>query len=328
VTQEHSNWLAVAKEVMDAEAGAISLAATRLGNDLCQAVALILAHPGKVVVSGAGKSGQVAQKLAATLCSTGIPAVFLHPADAAHGDLGILSPGDPAVLISNSGATSELIRLIPALKQAQSPLIGIIGDRDSPLAKAVDVLLDASVNREASPDHPVPTVSTVVAMALGDALTVALMHARNFTADDFGRNHPGGQLGRNLRLQVKTAMHCGEEVAWAHRDDSLKAVVIAMTRRPIGAACVVGEDGRLEGLITDGDLRRALEAHDDIRGLHAADIMTIHPVAIDPEARLQDALKLMENRPRQIAVLPVVDPNSGRCLGLFRLHDIYQADHV
>jgi arabinose-5-phosphate isomerase len=324
VERGSSTWLAVAKAAMDVEASAISLAARRLGENLCQAVELILDRPGKVVVTGVGKSGQVAQKLAATLCSTGISAVFMHAGDAVHGDLGVLAPGDPCLLVSKSGATSELIRLVPVLRQVQSPLIGIIGDANSPLARDVDVLLDASVIREADPENPVPTASTAVAMALGDALAVALMHARNFTADDFGRNHPGGQLGRNLRLQVKTAMHCGEEVAWAHRDDSLKAVVIAMTRRPVGAACVVGEDGRLEGIITDGDLRRALEDYDDIRGLRAADVMTGPPVVVSPEARLADALALMENRPRQISVLPVVEPASGRCLGLLRLHDIYQ----
>ncbi len=313
---------------MDVEAAAISLAAERLDGNLCQAVDLILEHAGKVVVSGAGKSGQVARKLTATLCSTGIPAVFLHAAEAAHGDLGVLAPGDPCVLISKSGTTSELVRLLPTLRNAQSPLIGIIGNRNSPLAKEVDVLLDASVNGEASPRSPVPTASAIVAMALGDALAVALMQARNFTAEDFGRNHPGGQLGRTLRLQVKAAMHPGEEVAWAKRGDSIKTIVIAMTRCPLGASCVIGEDGRLEGLITDGDLRRALETHDDIRCLCAADIMTTRPVTIDPEARLQEALDLMENRSRQISVLPVVEKESRRCLGLLRLHDMYQVNHV
>ncbi len=321
-------WLNAARAALDVEAAAISLAGERLDENLCQVVQMILEHEGKVVVSGVGKSGHVARKLTATLCSTGIPAVFLHAAEAAHGDLGVLSPGDPCILISKSGTTAELIRLLPTLRSVQSPLIGIIGNRNSPLAKEVDVLLDASVNGEASPGNPVPTASCVVAMALGDALAVALMHARHFTADDFGRNHPAGQLGRNLRLQVKTAMHGGEEVAWAKRDDSIRAVVIAMTRCPVGAACVIAEDGRLEGLITDGDLRRALETHDDIRSLCAADIMTVRPVTIDPDARLQNALELMENRPRQISVLPVVEAESGRCLGLLRLHDIYQVSHV
>lgn len=313
---------------MEVEAAAISLAATRLGDNVRQTVELILEHPGKVVTSGVGKSGQVAQKLAATFCSTGIPAVFLHAGDAAHGDLGVLAPGDRCLLVSKSGATPELVRLVPVLRQAQSPLIGIIGDPNSPLARAVDILFDASVTQEASGNHPVPTASTAVAMAIGDALAVALMQARNFTLEDFGRNHPGGQLGRNLQLHVRTAMHRGDEVAWVLRSDSLKSVVIAMTRRPLGAACVVTEDGKLEGLITDGDVRRALEAHDDIRQLSAAEIMNARPVVVTPEARLGEALALMENRPRQISVLAVVEEAGGRCVGLLRLHDIYQARNV
>ncbi|MBI4873915.1 MAG: KpsF/GutQ family sugar-phosphate isomerase [Acidobacteria bacterium] len=322
--ENQCSWLAAGRQAMQAEAEAIMLAASRLGENLCQAVQVILAHPGKVVVSGVGKSGQVGQKLAATLSSTGIPSVFLHAADAVHGDLGILAPGDPAILISKSGSTAELTRLLPALRELEAPLVGIIGNPNSRLAREVDIFLDASVDREASPAHPVPTASTTVAMALGDALAVALMQARNFTADDFGRNHPGGQLGRNLLLPVRAAMHCGHEVAWAGRDDSLKSVVIAMTRHPLGAACVVDPDGCLAGIVTDGDLRRALEAHDDIRGLRAGDVMTARPATISPEARLQDALESMENRPRQISVLPVVETKTGRCLGLLRLHDIYQ----
>lgn len=328
MTPENAAWLGAAKAAMAVEADAISLAATRLGDTLYQAVEVILAHPGKVVVSGVGKSGLVGQKFAGTLCSTGIPAVFLHAGDAVHGDLGILSSRDPVVLFSKSGTTVELIRLIPALRRAQSPLIGIIGNQNSPLAKEVDVLLDGSVGTEASPECPVPTASTAVAMALGDALAVALMYARNFTADDLGYIHPAGQLGRNLRLRVRAAMHCGDEVAWTNRDDSVKVVVIAMTHCPLGAACVVNEDGRLEGLITDGDLRRALEAHDDIRFLRAADIMSAQPITISPEARLHEALELMEGRPRQISALPVIEAETRRCLGLLRLHDIYQVNPV
>jgi arabinose-5-phosphate isomerase len=313
---------------MDVEVSALAAAANRLDQHFCQAVELILAHPTKVIVCAVGKSGWVGRKFTATLCSIGIPTVFLHAAEAVHGDLGVVAPGDPCILISKSGTTAELTRLVPSLRQAGAPLIGILGNRTSPLAREVDVLLDASVQVEASPNSPIPTASTVVAMALCDALAVALIEARHFTVEDFGRNHPAGQLGRNLRLRVSAAMHTGPEAAWARRDDSLKSVVIAMSRCPLGAACVVSGSGLLEGLITDGDLRRALEAHDDIRRLSAADIMTRGPVTIHPSARLQEALDLMENRPRQISVLPVVDPSSGRCLGLLRLHDIYHVTHA
>jgi arabinose-5-phosphate isomerase len=190
----------------------------------------------------------------------------------------------------------------------------------------MDVILDASVEREADPDNLAPTASATVALALGHALTVALMRARNFSVNDFERYHPGGHLGRGLRLTVRDVLHSREEVAWSRPEDSLKKVVIEMSHHPLGAACVVNGAGRLAGLITDGDLRRALEAHDDIRGLTAADVMTENPITVGPEARLLDALRLMEDRPSQISVLPVIDPRTGECLGLLRVHDIYRAD--
>jgi len=289
---------------------------------LIRAVDLILAWPGKVVVTGIGKSGHIARKIVATLCSTGTAAVFLHPAEAVHGDLGIYTPGDPTVLISKNGTSPELLALVPLLRDFRSPLIGILGSAASPLAKDLDVLLDASVEREADPHNLAPTASAVTALALGDALAIALMCARNFTREEFGRFHPGGQLGRNLRLCVRQAMHSGEEVARVAPDSSLKEVIVAMTQRPLGAACVVAPDGALAGFITDGDLRRALSRHDDIRGLGAAAVMTRTPVTIAPDASLAQALELMERRDSQISVLPVVD-ESGRALGLIRLHDIY-----
>ncbi|HEV3198440.1 MAG TPA: KpsF/GutQ family sugar-phosphate isomerase, partial [Bryobacteraceae bacterium] len=243
-------------------------------------------------------------------------------AEAVHGDLGIYTPGDPTVLISKNGASPELLALIPMLRQIQSPLIGILGSITSPLAGQLDVLLDASVEREADPHNLAPTASAVTALALGHALAIALMSARHFTPEAFGRFHPGGQLGRNLRLSVRQAMHSGEEMAGVTPGASLKDVIIEMTRRPLGGACVVGPDGNLAGFITDGDLRRALTNHDDIRGLRAEDAMTRTPVTIGPEASLGEALDLMEQRPSQISVLPVVD-EAGRALGLIRIHDIY-----
>lgn len=317
--------LARGRAAMQAEADAISAAAGRLDDNFTRAVELIAAHSGKIVVTGIGKSGRVAQKLAATFSSTGTPAVFLHPAEAAHGDLGIYAPEDPTILLSKSGATAELLRLVGALRDFRSPLIGILGCPDSPLGRQVDLLLDASVRAEADPHNLAPTASAAAAMALGDALALAVMQARRFTPEKFALYHPAGQLGRNLSLTVGQVMHAGDEAASARPDDSLKSVVIAMSRRPLGAACVLDADGRLLGLITDGDLRRALETHDDIRPLRAADIMTLRPVPIAPAARLDQALRLMEDRPSQISVLPVVDPETGRCLGLLRLHDIYHA---
>ncbi len=319
------DWLAAARAAMNIEAEAIGAAAGRLNGNLACAVRLILNRPGKVVVSGIGKSGHVGRKLAATLSSTGTPAVFLHPAEAVHGDLGICAPGDPAILISRSGATAELLRLAPELRELGCPLIGIIGNPRSALVSLVDAWLDASVDREADPLNLAPTASAAVTLALGHGLAAALMQARHFTVEQYGRRHPGGQLGRYVRARVREAMHAGDQVAWAAPGDSFKQVVMAMTRCPLGAACVVAEDGSLLGLITDGDVRRTLERHDDIRPLRAADVMTAQPVVIGPEARLLDALRLMENRRSQIAVLPVVESGSARCLGLIRVHDICQA---
>lgn len=323
---ERTNWLSIAVHSLEAEAQALLEAAARLDGNLTQAVELMLAHSGKVVVSGLGKSGHVGHKLVATLCSTGTPAVFLHPSEAVHGDLGIYSPGDPTILISKNGTTAELLRLVPILRQFKSPLIGIIGNLQSPLAEQVDILLDASVQSEADPDDLAPTSSSTVAMALGDALAITLMQARGFTPEDFARYHPAGQLGRNLLLTVQDVMHTGSAVAWVSGTDSLKQVVVGMTERALGAACVVAANGRLEGLITDGDLRRALQTFDDIRQLRACDVMTKHPITVSATARLKEALALMENRPRQISVLPVTDP-SGQCLGLVRIHDIYRDEN-
>ena len=322
MTSIEEGWLAAARAAMEIEAASVAQAASRLDGELIRAVDLILGQAGKVVVSGIGKSGHIARKMVATLCSTGTASVFLHPAEAVHGDLGIYTPGDATVLISKNGNSAELLTLVPLLREFHSPLIGILGNGNSRLAAAVDVRLDASVEREADPNNLAPTASAVTALAVGDALAIALMCARNFSAEEFGRFHPGGQLGRNLRLSVRQAMHGGDEVAWVRPEATLKEVIVAMTRQPLGAACVVAEDGTLAGVITDGDLRRALTAHDDIRELRASDAMTRTPVTIPAEASLAEALEKMERRPSQISVLPVVD-GAGQALGLIRIHDIY-----
>jgi arabinose-5-phosphate isomerase len=314
-----------ARQSMLIEAEAIRAASERLNGDFSKAVELLSSHSGKIVVSGMGKSGHIAQKIAATFSSTGSPAVFLHPADAVHGDLGVYTPGDPTILISKSGATVELLRLIPVLRDFHSPLIGILGNLNSTLAREVDLVLDACVAREADPLDLAPTSSAIVALALGDALAAALMTVRDFKAQDFARFHPAGQLGRNLWLHVADVMHKREAIACVHRMSTLKDVVIAMTRAPFGAACVLDNENHLLGIITDGDVRRALQKQDDIRLLTAAEVMISNPVTIEPEASLKTAVDRMEKRPSQISVLPVVDPG-GCCLGLIRIHDIYQAD--
>ncbi len=317
-------WLRIALDSMRIEAEAIAEAALRMNGDITRAVEIILSHPGKVVVSGVGKSGIIGEKITATLCSTGTPAVYLHASEAIHGNLGVYTPGDPSILISKSGSTEEVIRLIPVLRQFKSPLIAIVGNLDSDLAKEADVVLDARVKCEADPLGIVPTASTVVTLAIGDALAAALMYARQFTEMDFVRFHPGGQIGRNLFLHVEDVMHRGDQVAWVNVDTSLKNVVIAMTSRPLGAACVIDGDHRLVGLITDGDVRRALQKFEDIRPLVAGDIMTINPIYATPEITLGKAAQIMEDRPSQISVLPVINAETRICLGLIRLHDIYR----
>jgi arabinose-5-phosphate isomerase len=314
-----------ARNAMRIEAKAIQVASQRLNGDFSRAIELLAAHSGKIIVSGMGKSGHVAQKIAATLSSTGSPAMFLHPAEAAHGDLGVYTPGDPTIFISKSGSTVELLRLIPILREFHSPLIGILGNLNSTLAREADAVLDACVEREADPLDLAPTASTAVALSLGDALAAALMTVRNFQAQDFARFHPGGQLGRNLWLHVADVMHGLEKVACVQPCNTLKEVVIAMTQFPLGAACVLDEQKRLAGIITDGDVRRAFQKNDDIRLLMAEHVMVSTPTTIAPDASLKLAIERMEKRASQISVLPVVDAN-GTCQGLLRIHDIYQAD--
>lgn len=316
--------LETAREVVAQEALALACAAARIDESFERAVEVLDAAAGKIVLTGIGKSGLVARKISATLSATGMPSVFLHPAEALHGDLGVYEAGDPTILISKSGATDELLRLVPLLRRFHSPLIGILGHAHSPLGSQVDVVLEAHVDREADPHNMLPTTSAIVALALGDALAVALMKRRDFRPDDYGRLHPAGQLGRNLNLRVEDVMHRGEEVAWVAPEAALKDVVIAMTRQPLGAACVAGVDGTLAGLITDGDLRRALQRDGEVFRLTAADLMTARPVVIGPGEMLKAALERMENRASQLSVLPVVDPATGRALGLLRLHDIYR----
>jgi len=318
-----TQWLAAARKAMETEAQAILTAAGRLDQNLIRSVELILGHSGKLVITGLGKSGHIARKIVATLQSTGTPAVFLHPTEAAHGDLGVCQPGDSVLMISKSGATAELLDLLPPLREFKAAFIGILGNPSAPLAREMDVVLDASVTREADPEGFTPTASSAAALALGDALAIALMQARSFTAEDFSRLHAGGQLGRNLRICAGDVMHRGDEVAWVKPEDSLKHVVIAITKHPLGAACVVSPAGLLTGLITDGDVRRALQDHDDIRTLRASDVMTPRPSTLSPDTLLHEALAFMEDRPSQISVVPVVD-DTGMCLGLLRLHDIYQ----
>jgi arabinose-5-phosphate isomerase len=315
--------LEIGRDAMLAEAQAIVRAADQIDHRFARAVQLIAESEGAVIVSGIGKSGHVAHKIAATFASTGTPAFFLHAAEAAHGDIGMCRNGDLALLISKSGATGELIALTSMLREREVPIIAITGAANSPLAISADVALDGSISREADLHNLAPSSSTAVAMALGDALAFAVMRIRRLKADELARNHPGGRIGYLFRVKVGDVMASGNRVAQVHGDDLLHSVLEQVTRSGLGCACVIDENGHLEGLITDGDIRRALQRSIDVEAARAADVMTRTPVTIEHSATLYQAMQLMENRPSQISVLPVID--GPRWVGLIRLHDIYQA---
>jgi len=318
--------IAVAAQVLKLEGKELLVAAERISESIVEASKIINNHSGKVVLCGMGKSGLIAQKIAATLCSIGNKAVFLHAAEAAHGDLGVYAPGDPTILISKSGATEEMLRLIPILREFNSPLIGILGNMNSPLVRKVDIVLDASVTKEADPLGIVPTSSTTLTLAIGDAITGVLMRQREFNHDDFARLHPAGDLGRRLRLMVENIMQPINEVAVVEQNDSLRKIVIEMTKKPQGAALVVDKQHQLLGIITEGDLRRCLAEGKDIDKITVVDLITSNPIAINIKSPLKDAMILMEDRKSQISVLPVVNDDGKTCAGLLRLHDIYQAN--
>jgi arabinose-5-phosphate isomerase len=322
--EDQGDRIVTAQQVMQAEAAAIQQAAARIGHDFNQAVELILKTPSKLVICGIGKSGHIGCKLAATFSSSGIPTIFLHAAEAIHGDLGIYKPGDPTILLSKSGSTAEVLRLMPLLRQFKSPIIAIVGNVDSPIAQQADVVLDASVEREADPLNLMPTSSSTVSLALGDALAAALVQERKFTAAEFATYHPGGQLGRNLLLQVKDLMHPASQIACVPISADLREVVIAMTNFPLGAACIVGTDYELLGIITDGDVRRILAQSGDVLARPVSEWMTQKPIVIKASVMIGQALRVMEDRASQISVLPVVADSEDRLLGLLRIHDAYQ----
>jgi len=312
-----------AKSVLLKEALAIKEAADRISNeDLTCAIDILQRENGKIVVTGIGKSGHVGKKMAAMLCSTGSPTAYLHPSEAVHGDLGIHQYGDPVIFLSNSGTTPELLYLEPVFRSRGAQIVGILGNPQSPLAEKVDVLLDASVKEEADPLGIVPTASFAVAAALGDALGSALMSRRNFDKNEYAKTHPAGQLGRNLILRVKDVFHLKEKVACLNENARIKEAVIEMSKFPLGAACILNND-KLIGIITDGDLRRALQKAENLVELQATEIMCHQPKTIGPNESLGEALKFMEQgNPTPVSILPVVCPDTGTLLGLLRLHDI------
>ena len=308
-------------ELLKLEAKSIQRAARNLEPAIVErAIEILQECEGKVIVTGVGKSGVIAQKIAQTMTSTGTVAIFVHPSDALHGSLGIITRGDVLIALSNSGETDEILVLLPALKKRGICIISIVGNTDSTLARNSDVALDASVDREACPLNLAPTTSTTVALSIGDALAMTLMEAKNLTAEDFAANHPAGRLGKRLTLTVENLMHSSpnitERAGWLD-------VVKAISKFALGAVNVVSENGKLVGIVTDGDLRRVIErtAAAELENLNALEMMTKNPVTAKPEMLAFAALKLMEDRPHQISVLPVVDKEN-KCVGLLRLHDV------
>lgn len=309
------------------EAEAIARTANRLKEAEVERVIGLLANcQGKVVVLGVGKSGIIAQKIAATMTSAGTAALYLHPSDALHGGLGIVQTGDVVIALSNSGETDEMLAMVPYLKGRAVAIVAVVGNVNSTLAKRADVVLDASVDQEACPFNLAPTASTTVALAIGDALAMTLMKVKGYTSEDFAVNHPAGQLGKRLTLRVADLMHSGTDNPAIAAGSSWVEVVRAISRGGLGAVSVVDDTGRLAGIITDGDLRRAIEQTEPhaLAQLTCDDFMTRKPTVAAPELLAFHALQLMEDRPSQISVLPVVD-NDQVLVGLIRLHDIVRS---
>ena len=313
-------------QLLQLEAAAINRTTEKLDREQTDlSIQILHGCRGKAIVTGVGKSGIVARKIAATLTSIGTLAIFLHPCDALHGDFGIVTKDDVVIMLSNSGETDELLTMIPHLKLRSVPIIGILGNAESSIARQADAVLDASVDREACPLNLAPTTSTTVALAIGDALAMTLVQMKGLTPEAFAFNHPAGRLGKRLTLRVGDLMH-SDEYPKLSPDAQWTDVVCALTQGGFGAVNVVDGQGLLLGIITDGDLRRwIMKIHaSHLYSLAAKDMMTVSPVVVMPETLAYDALKLMENRESQISILPVVDEDL-KSIGLIRLHDIVRS---
>ena len=315
--------LSLARRVLATEADAISRLADRLGDPFVAAVELILGSSGRVVVSGIGKSGHIARKLAATLASTGTPAFFVHPAEASHGDLGMITPADVVVMLSNSGETDELLLLTPHLKRQGAKIVAVTGNEQSSIAQAADVHLDAAVDAEAGPLGLAPTASTTATLALGDALALVLLDARGFSVEDFARSHPGGPIGRRLLTRVRDVMVSGSALPIVGIEATLGEAVVTMSGKGMGMTAIVDADGCVAGIFTDGDLRRCLNRVRDLASVGVAEVMTRNPRTIGPDRLAIDCVDLMEGTPK-VTVLLVVD-EARRLVGALHLHDLFRA---
>ncbi|OJX34484.1 MAG: arabinose-5-phosphate isomerase [Burkholderiales bacterium 68-12] len=314
--------LRLARETFGTEAAALQALGQRVDGRFAQAVQRMLQVPGRVVVMGMGKSGHVGRKIAATLASTGTPAFFVHPAEASHGDLGMVTPGDVVLALSNSGEVGELTTILPVIKRLGVPLIAMTGGLDSTLARHADIVLDCGVEREACPHNLAPTTSTTAQMAMGDALAVALLDARGFRPEDFARSHPGGALGRKLLTLVEDVMRSGEQVPRVPPEAAFGTLMREMSAKGLGAAAIVDAQGRPVGIFTDGDLRRRIEAGADLRSASAAQVMHPGPRSIAADALAADAAEMMETH--GITSVLVVDA-AGVLTGIVHIGDLMRA---
>jgi arabinose-5-phosphate isomerase len=314
--------LQLARETLDIEAKALIGLKSRLDHRFSQAVQMMLNVKGRVVVTGMGKSGHIGSKIAATLASTGTPAMFVHPGEASHGDLGMIKAVDIVLAISNSGESDELVSILPVLKRQGVPLIAMTGGMNSALAKHADVVLDSSVDKEACPLNLAPTASTTAQLALGDALAVALLDARGFKAEDFARSHPGGSLGRRLLTHVEDVMRKGDQVPHVLADASFTELMREMSQKGLGASAIVDEHHNILGIFTDGDLRRLIEKGVDLRALHAKEVMHANPRTVLHDALAVEAAELMEQF--QITSVLVVN-DSGALCGALNSNDLMRA---
>jgi len=311
-----------AKDVLDIESEAILNLKESINGQFVEIVKEILNCPGRVIMTGMGKSGLIAKKLAATLASTGTPSFFLHPAEAIHGDLGMVTKDDIVIALSNSGETNEVLNIVPVIKRIGAKIIAMTGGLDSTLAKNSDYLLNTGVKEEACPLDLAPTASTTATLALGDALAIALLEARDFKPEDFALYHPGGSLGKKLLLKVDDVLHVREQNPVVNLEDNLKETLFTMTSTGMGAANIVGDDGKLAGIITDGDIRRHLEESPDLLNKNAGEIMTVNPKTILKDKLAAEALKIMQDY--EIEDLPVVNENK-EPLGLINFQDLLKA---
>ncbi|MBL8443974.1 MAG: KpsF/GutQ family sugar-phosphate isomerase [Zoogloeaceae bacterium] len=312
----------MARRVLRIESDAVAALAGRIDGDFAHAVRLILESAGRVIVTGIGKSGHIGRKLAATLASTGTPAYFVHAAEAAHGDMGMITPADIVIALSNSGTSEELLTIVPLVKRQGARLIAMTGNPGSPLAREADVHLDSGVSEEACPLNLAPTASTTAALALGDALAVAVLDARGFSPDDFARSHPGGALGRRLLTHVRDVMRPADRVPVIGHNAQVGEALLAMTRGGLGMTAVATDGGTITGIFTDGDLRRSLERGLDLRKQKIGDIMTRNPQSIGPDALAVEAAEMMERL--RISQLLVIAPD-GALAGALNTHDLMQA---